>query len=209
MRVSSRYLQRTLRKSSILIKSRGSSLDTISQKLKVANADYYKIKGSDKALRSTAQENLAEAIAQEGSRSKEKILKDIRHRENQRSKLRKIRYLRGKINMGSKTIVTNQIDNGSFKDLKGKHKIKEAIFANNQAKYQQSFHTPFLQSPLREEFGFKGLTTASQAVLGGVYETDSHIDQFMKAFIEELILPQAVRDLGPQLLQLSLASFLE
>jgi hypothetical protein len=62
--------------------------------------------------------------------------------------------------------------------------------ANNQAKYQQSCHKPFLQSPFMEEFGFKGLTTASQAVLGGVYETESHIDLCMKAFIKELIMPQ-------------------
>jgi hypothetical protein len=79
--------------------------------------------------------------------------------------------------------------------------------SNNQAKYQQSFHTPFLISPLREEFGFKGLTTATQAVLGGVYELSGQIDQFTKEVIEELQMPQAVRELGPQSMEISLDSY--
>jgi hypothetical protein len=49
----------------------------------------------------------------------------------------------------------------------------------NKQKYQQSFHTPFLQSSLREEFGFKGLSTAAQAVLGGVYEPSTTIDPYI------------------------------
>lgn len=52
-----------------------------------------------------------------------------------------------------------------------KKEIEEAIMSNNQAKYQQSFHTPFMISPLKGDFGFKGLTTAEQAVLGGVYKS--------------------------------------
>ncbi len=70
--------------------------------------------------------------------------------------------------------------------------------ANNQLKYQQSFHTPFLQSPLHEDFGFKGLTTASQAVLGGVYEPQDDINKHTKDILNELAMPQAIQDLGPQ-----------
>lgn len=43
-------------------------------------------------------------------------------------------------------------------------------------------------------------------MLGGVYEIDRQIDQFMKAFIEELTMPQEVKDLGLQSLQISLES---
>lgn len=75
MRESSRYLRRTLCKSSIPIDARGTSLDTISHKLKLAYTEYYKIKVSDKTLRSTSQEKLAEAIAQEGNQPKEKDFK--------------------------------------------------------------------------------------------------------------------------------------
>ena len=65
-----------------------------------------------------------------------------------------------------------------------------------------------MQPPLRSDFGFKGLTTASQAVLGGVYEPDENIDEYTKAFLEELVIPQAVRDLGTQTMELSLESYI-
>ncbi len=66
---------------------------------------------------------------------------------------------------GSTTMVTVN-ENGITRDLTKKHEIEQAIMLNNMEKYQQSFHTPFMTSPLKEEFGFKGLTTAAQAVLG-------------------------------------------
>jgi hypothetical protein len=98
-------------------------------------------------------------------------------------------------------------EGGFQKDLTDKTEIEKAIISNNMEKYQQSFHTPFLTSPLREEFSFKGLTTASQAVLGGVYEPSDHVDQHTKDFLYELMMPQAVQDLGPQTMEISLESF--
>jgi hypothetical protein len=50
-----------------------------------------------------------------------------------------------------------------------------------------------MQTPLRDDFGFKGLTTAAQAVLGGVYEPKDQVDEFTKAFLQELQMPQEVR----------------
>ena len=130
------------------------------------------------------------------------MLKVLRHREKQRSTARKIRFLRGKINNGSTTMVT-VTEGGHQKDLTTKHEIEQAIMANNMDKYQQSFHTPFMVSPLREAFGFKGLTTAAQAVLSGVYEINYPIDQVTADFLRELEMPENVRALGPQDMQIS------
>jgi hypothetical protein len=79
--------------------------------------------------------------------------------------------------------------------------------STNQAKYQQSFHTPFMRPPLRDEFGFKGLTMAAQAVLGGVYEPSDSIDEYTKDFLYELKMPQEVRSLGAQTMHISLESY--
>jgi hypothetical protein len=125
----------------------------------------------------------------------------IRHREKQHNSARKIRFLRGKMKSGSTTMVTVN-ENGIQRDLTKKHEIEQAIMLNNMEKYKQSFHTPFMTSPLKEEFGFKGLTTAAQAVLGGVYEPSTSIDKHTKEFIEELEMPQAVRVLGPQKMEI-------
>ncbi len=165
------------------------------------------VKGNDKAIRATAQENLAEALAEEGNTTKEKMLKVIRHREKQRTTARKIKFLRGKLKAGSTTMVTVQLSDGSSQDITGKQEIEEAILKNNQEKYQQSFHTPFLQSPLREAFGFKGLSSAAQAVLGGVYDTPENVDPYTKAFIEELYMPQKVREMGKQTMAISLEEY--
>jgi hypothetical protein len=53
------------------------------------------------------------------------------------------------------------MEGGIQKDLTGKKDIEEASLPNNMEKYQQSFHTLFMTSPLREKIGFKGLMTAS------------------------------------------------
>ncbi len=82
--------------------------------------------------------------------------------------------------------VTVHSDDGTSKDLTEKEEIEKAIMKNNEEKYQQSFHTPFLQHPLRDEFEFKGLTPAAKAVLGGVYKPSDSVDQYTRAIIEEL-----------------------
>ena len=207
LRTSSRLLSRALKKASLTSEVRALSLQDIKDNLKLAYQDYYKLKGSDKELGATAMDNLAEALAEAGDTKKETMIKVLRHREKQRFTARKIKFLRGKINTGSTTMVTIQSDDGESKDLTGKREIEEAILSNNQQKYQQSFHTPFLQSPLREEFGFKGLTMAAQAVLGGVYEAKENLDQYTKAVIDELAMSPAVRELGPQNMSISLESY--
>jgi hypothetical protein len=59
------------------------------------------------------------------------MLKVIRHREKQRCTARKIRFLRGKLNTGSTTMVT-VTQGGIKKDLTGKKEIEEAIILNNR-----------------------------------------------------------------------------
>lgn len=110
---------------------------------------------------------------------------------------------------GSTTMVTIQTEQVTNIDLTGKQDIEEAIMANNQAKYQQAFHTPFMISPLREKFGFRGLTTAAQAVLGRVYEPNEQVDVYTRELLKEMQMPQALRDLGPQPMEISVDSYRE
>jgi hypothetical protein len=61
--------------------------------------------------------------------------------------------------------------------------------------------------PIHNEFGFKGLITASQAVLGGVYEAKVELDQYTKAVLEELSMPPAIHELGSHSMLLSVESY--
>jgi hypothetical protein len=54
--------------------------------------------------------------------------------------------------------------------------IERAILQNNKAKFSQSFHTPFYQPPLKEEFSVQGTMNAAQAVLAGVYKSNTNLD---------------------------------
>jgi hypothetical protein len=56
---------------------------------------------------------------------KAKILQALRERETQRMTARKIRFLRGKINTGSTTLVSVENNDGTISDLTNKSDIKQ------------------------------------------------------------------------------------
>ena len=76
-KVSSRLLQRTLKKASLNPILRTSSLQTCQENLKMAYKQYYSLKGSHRVLRKNAMERLAEAIAEQGNQKKASIIKGI------------------------------------------------------------------------------------------------------------------------------------
>jgi hypothetical protein len=152
-------------------------------------------------------ERLAEAIAEQGNQKKASIIKGIRQREQQRRSARKIRYLSGKVNNGSTTMVSVFNDRGHRIDLTNKEDIEQAIMKSNETKYRQSSHTPFFQFPLASDFGFKGLTPAAQATLAGVYESNHPIDEYTQLVLTEMATPASVRELGPQRMEISKESY--
>ncbi len=164
-KVSSRLLARSLKKAQIAPEARALSLIELQRHLSDKDKDYYNIKGMAKELRASALENLAEAMAQKGDSTKEKMIKALREREAQHNSARKIRYLQGKLRSGSTTLVTTTDPEGNKVDITDQQEMEKAILDNNRQTFSQSIHTPFYQSPLKEEFGFKGLTSTAQAAL--------------------------------------------
>jgi hypothetical protein len=156
-KISSRLLKRTLKKACLPTEMRGLPLTVLEEKLKEEHKIYHQIKGEAKQLRMTALESLAEALAAQGNVEKEKTLKALREREQQRTLARKIKYLQGKIRTGSTTMVSITDADGNRQDITKKSAIEKAILDSNRLKFNQSSHRPFYQSPLKDEFGFKGL----------------------------------------------------
>ncbi len=74
-------------------------------------------------------------------------------------------------------MVTTTDQEGNMIEITNQQDMEEAILSNNHKKFLQSTHTPFYLSPLKDNFGFKGLNTASQAVLAGVYDSNHDLDQ--------------------------------
>jgi hypothetical protein len=128
LRISSRLWNRALKKVSLSPSIIKMPLEEISHHLQIAYRDYYNKKGDSKELRASALDSLAEALAIEGNSTKEKIIKEIKHREKQRDTARKIKYLRGKINTGSTTMVTVQLPDGALLDLTQKKRYRESNY---------------------------------------------------------------------------------
>jgi ABC-type branched-subunit amino acid transport system substrate-binding protein len=133
-RVSSRLISRTLKNANISAEFRGLPGD-LQEHLKEEYKNYYRIKGEASQLRMNALETLAKALATQGNRDKEKIIKALQEREQQRSTARKIRNLRGKTRMGSTTMVTVTDPNGEKMDIMNQKDMEKAIFESNKKKF--------------------------------------------------------------------------
>jgi len=86
--------------------------------------------------------------------------------------------------------------------------MEQAILNSNKEKFSQSAHTPFYLSPLKDEFGFKGLTAAAQATLAGLYESNHDIDVRILEVLAQWQMPEAVKNLGPIKMEMNLESYI-
>jgi hypothetical protein len=131
-KVSSRLLKRTLKKANIPAEKRGLTATEIQQQLQEEYKTYYKIKGEATYLRQTALVNLAKALAEQGNLEKEKMIKALRDREQQRSTARKIKFLQGRVRTGSTTFVTVTDAQGNKHDITDQEELEKAILENNK-----------------------------------------------------------------------------
>jgi hypothetical protein len=156
-RISSRLLDRSLAKTSMPPSSKTLPEEALSTALTAAYKAYYVLIRSHVDLRQTALDNLAEAVALKGDLSKATVLKVLWHREQQRQSARKLRYLRGKINTGSTTMVSIPDGENTWKDIVNKPEMEQAILDTSRDKFSQSFHTPFINRHYYRSFSFKAL----------------------------------------------------
>jgi hypothetical protein len=119
----------------------------------------------------------------------------------------KSRYLRGKTAMNSTTLLKIEGSDGSIKEFSTGKDIEEAILDCNLNKFKQSHHRPFYRFPLKQHFGFKGITMHSNAVLAGVYDTNFEIPTAKAEFLQALQMPQTVAELGQSTMELTLESY--
>jgi hypothetical protein len=127
LKVSSRLLKRSMKKANLSNEVRMFPMRQIQNCIKEAYQHYYQLKGNDRELRYTFLEKLAEAVAADGNTSKEKALKQLREREGQRETATKIKYLSGKLNRGSTTMVSIETTPGVYKDITAQSAIEQAI----------------------------------------------------------------------------------
>jgi hypothetical protein len=165
-------------------------LPYLEDQLAQVNRYNHSVKANHGALRSSALDSRAEAIAQKEGIQKATIIKSLKLREEQRRIARKIKHVRGKLAMGSTTLVTIQTPTGETQDILEKSDIEQVIMQENKSKYQQSFHTPFMRPPLITDFGLLGTGPCSSDLLHGKYNPPTNISQHTKTYLYHLAYPQ-------------------
>jgi hypothetical protein len=77
-----------------------------------------------------------------------------------------------------------------------REEINDACIQEDRQWYSQSHTTPFLVTPLLEEFGFFGNQEQIQAVLDGTYQCPEGVDIYTQKCIHELRKPPSIPALG-------------
>ena len=96
----------------------------------------------------------------------ERIIKSIRKIEEIRDTHRKIKYARGKINAsGTAKLIIPNTDGPGSEEITDKEQIEDILMRTNKSKFQQAADTPFVNSPLVEDVGPRGLTVESENIL--------------------------------------------
>jgi hypothetical protein len=88
------------------------------------------------------------------------------------------------------TYVEYTDENGLEQECTTREEIDDTCIDEGYKRYAQSHNSPFLTSPLLEDFGFLGNQTRVQDILDGTYECSVEVDEFTKQFIQELRRPE-------------------
>jgi hypothetical protein len=113
-----------LKKAKIDVGKQNNGLHYFEEQLHAAYKNYHQAKANDGPLRETALHTLAEAHAAANNTTKQQALKTLIHHEAQKRTAKKIKYVRGKIIIGSTSVVSVQNAEGDWKDVTAKEDIE-------------------------------------------------------------------------------------
>jgi hypothetical protein len=94
------------------------------------------------------------------------------------------------------TYVKRTDEFGSIIECFDRSQIDDACISKGQNRHSQSHDTPFLTTPLIEEFGFLGHQDKVRTILAGTYECPPGPDEYRMKFIAELKRPANLQVLG-------------
>ena len=78
-----------------------------------------------------------------------------------------------------------------------KDAIEDACICENKQRFFQSSNTPFMISPLLDDFGYLADTAAADQVLNGTYQPPDGTDQYAKLLLDQLYIPWEVTKMVP------------
>ena len=173
------------------------SLEDMKEKRTEARKSYDRLKPNSREIRDNWLLKLADWRAKSDEIEAERIIKSIRRIEEIRDVHRKIIYARGKINAsGTAKLIIPNTDGPGSEEITDKEKIEDILMRTNKSKFQQAADTPFVNSPLVEDFGPRGLTVESENILTGTYSIPNDLDDGTQEFIEAVRMDMKILKSG-------------
>ena len=142
--------------------------------------------------RETFLDDLALAIAKDGNKQKVSIVKQLKNREDSASSNRRINYACQDDTRQGITFVTVKDNAGNLVEVSSKTGIEKACIKENEGRFRQANDTPFMVSPLVENFGYLGIGENTQKVMAGTYDPPEGIHPVAVKLLEHLKMPDRV-----------------
>ena len=199
--INTRYIKRELKKAKIPFTELKSTIEAARQKYKNALKRFDTFKKQAQEARTSFLEELADAIAKEKGEKPASVIKQLHTRERQREAARAIRRVHGKLSGSgslSMVIAPDPEDHTRRMQCTTKKTIESACAKENQRRFWQASHTPFVQQPLLAKVGKLNEGTGATEILEhGTITLDNpeDLDPGTKELIRQLQRPPGVRDL--------------
>ena len=153
---------------------------------------YYQMKSKAHKMRGTYLDRKAAALAEEKELDKATVIKQLKHREEQRTSGRIIRHTLKKLKGGAvMKIEVNQ--NGQIVELTKRQEVEQACIDEHDAKFSQTNNTPPMQPPLSTLLGPLANTEFSDDILMGMATFPPELDAHTTALLTQLKKPDTVR----------------
>ena len=159
------------------------------KEIDAAYTHYKVLRKKNEKLREDFTLELAKALEKKGKGKSAKIVKSLVATERQREMFRKLKVVHEKNKDLSTKFVTVNTPRGKI-IITDKVQMEQAIIDENKDKYHQTEAScPFMKSPLKQQFGDKGIGPKTEAVLTGEYVPPDGVSEYTKDFLELCRLP--------------------
>jgi hypothetical protein len=149
----------------------------------------------NREARDTILDELADAITKEGGMKHESVVKQLKTREQIRHTHWRICWVFDTQQQGAITFVEVQDSEGNWVERATKEEVELACMEENeQRRFRQANDTPFMKSPLVEDFGYLGIGENARAVLEGTYIPPQGTNVYAAMLLEQLKIPDRIRD---------------
>ena len=175
----------------------------------LAHRAYKDIKKNAEVWRDDFMESLAKSRALRNNTSIEAEEKRIKQEEKQRKSSISIKRMRHKLGRPATTRVYYTNEDGIRVECSQKETVEEACFKENDWRFGQSEGTLPTIEPLLSALGYLGEKDVVEEILDGSYEIPDGVDIYTAKLIQELKMPEVVRQYGIEIPTISTNNHIE